>query len=133
MISEPIFGEAMKIRLTDLAVKKLPLSAGEQKTYWDEVTPNFGIRCADRSKSYVVLLGDQRRRKTLGRYPELSLSDARKQAKLLLSQQAFAPEKVVEHDYQTVVQAYLDDCAGRVRENTISRTCRWNYRATASL
>ncbi len=109
----------MKTRLTDLAVKKLPLTPSGQITYWDEHTPNFGIRCSARNKSYVVLVGVKRQRKTLGRYPDLSLADARKKAKLLLSQHALAPETQPEHDYAAVVQAYLEDCEGRVRENTM--------------
>ncbi len=109
----------MKIRLTDLAVKKLPFSSKGQITYWDEVTPNFGIRCSARSKSYVVLLGEKRKRKTLGRYPSLSLADARKRAKFLLSTQALDPHDVAEHDFQTVVRAYLEDCAARVRPSTM--------------
>ena len=78
----------MRTRLTDLAVRKLPLSENGQVTYWDELTPNFGVRCSTRSKSYIVLLGEKRRRKTLGRYPDLSLADARKQAKQLLAANA---------------------------------------------
>ncbi|MEJ6394181.1 site-specific integrase [Gymnodinialimonas sp. 2305UL16-5] len=78
----------MRTRLTDLAVRKLPLSENGQVTYWDELTPNFGVRCSIRSKSYIVLLGEKRRRKTLGRYPDLSLADARKQAKQLLAASA---------------------------------------------
>ena len=109
----------MKLRLTDLAVKKLPLTDGGQTTYWDETTPNFGIRCAARSKSYVVLLGDARQRKTLGRYPDLSLAEARKRAKLLMSQHAFAPKTAPDHAYPLVVAAYLADCEGRVRDNTM--------------
>ena len=109
----------MKIRLTDLAVKKLPLSEAGQVTYWDELTPNFGIRCSARSKSYIVLLGDRRKRKTLGRYPKMSLAEARKQAKVLISQQAMTPDSGEERVYQAVVRAYLDDCEGRVRPNTM--------------
>jgi len=109
----------MKLRLTDLAVKKLPYASERQVTYWDELTPNFGIRCSARSKSYVVLLGEKRKRKTFGRYPELSLADARKQAKLLLSTQALEPQKTPEHESQTVVEAYLADCEGRVRPTTM--------------
>ncbi len=78
----------MRTRLTDLAVRKLPLSEHGQVTYWDELTPNFGVRCSSRSKSYIVLLGKKRRRTTLGRYPDLSLADARKQAKQLLATSA---------------------------------------------
>lgn len=109
----------MKTKLTDLAVKKLPLTPSGQTTYWDEHTPNFGIRCSSRNKSYVVLVGIKRQRKTLGRYPDLSLADARKKAKLLLSQHAIAPETQPKHEHAAVVQAYLEDCEERMRENTM--------------
>jgi integrase len=109
----------MKIHLTDLGVKKLQLTDSGQVTHWDTTTPGFGLRCSAKSKSYVVMFGEKRRLKTLGRYPSLSLVDARKQAKLLLSQQAFMPEATAEHEYQMVVRDYLDDCQGRVRLNTM--------------
>ncbi len=109
----------MKIRLTDLAVRKLPLSSDGQITYWDEITPNFGIRCSTRSKSYVVMLGDKRKRKTLGRYPALSLADARKHAKLLISTHALDPGNTVDHEYSDVVQVYLTECQTRVRPSTL--------------
>lgn len=113
----------MRTRLTDLAVKKLPLSPNGQITYWDELTPNFGIRCSTRSKSYIVLLGEKRRRKTLGRYPDLSLSDARKQAKQLLSNHALEEEGVVAPQAISFAEAkdrFLQDCEGRNKPRTVA-------------
>ncbi|GLQ35994.1 integrase [Amylibacter marinus] len=114
----------MRIRLTDLAVKKLPLSQNGQVTYWDELTPNFGIRCSTRSKSYIVLLGEKRRRKTLGRYPELSLSDARKQAKQLLSANALEEELVVPRgqviSFEDAKSRFLTDCESRNKPRTVA-------------
>ena len=83
----------MKQRLTDLGVKKLSLTERGQLTYWDTATPGFGLRCSSKSKSFVVMYGVRRQLKTLGRFPNLSLSDARKRAKLFLSAQTLEPEK----------------------------------------
>ncbi|MGR3813870.1 MAG: tyrosine-type recombinase/integrase [Cognatishimia activa] len=114
----------MRVRLTDLAVKKLPLSENGQVTYWDELTPNFGIRCSTRSKSYIVLLGEKRRRKTLGRYPDVSLADARKQAKQLLSNNALEEEQVVpagrEVPFDDAKSQFLSDCEGRNKPRTVA-------------
>lgn len=71
----------MKLRLTDMAIRKLALPASGQVTHWDEVTPGFGLRCSTKSKSFVVMYGERRRLKTLGRYPVLSLQEARARAK----------------------------------------------------
>ncbi|WP_298362592.1 site-specific integrase [uncultured Litoreibacter sp.] len=109
----------MKLRLTDLAVKKLPLSKAGQVTYWDESTPNFGIRCSTRSKSFVALVGERRTRKTLGRYPSLSLADARKQAKRFLAMEAPEASTEIDHDYHVLVEEYLRECRSRLRDSTL--------------
>lgn len=109
----------MKLRLTDLGIKKLQPPATGQVTHWDTTTPGFGVRCSSKSKSYVVMYGRKRQLKTLGRYPSLALSEARNRAKAFLAAHALAPAAKPDHDYQTVVQAYLDDCANRVRASTL--------------
>jgi integrase len=109
----------MKLRLTDLSIKKLPHAPRGQATHWDATTPAFGIRCSAKSKSYVVMYGPKRRLKTIGRYPALSLSDARKQAKLFLASQATVTNDAIKHDYQEVLSAYLVDCHARLRPSTL--------------
>ncbi|WP_424970648.1 tyrosine-type recombinase/integrase [Dinoroseobacter sp. S76] len=115
----------MRTRLTDLAVRKLPLSENGQVTYWDELTPNFGVRCSTRSKSYIVLLGEKRRRKTLGRYPDLSLADARKQAKQLLAASALAGDGLLSTQSAPVSFAdakarFLEDSQRRNKPRTFN-------------
>ncbi len=105
--------------MTDLAIKKLPLSKDGQITYWDQLTPNFGIRCSVKSKSFVVLLGEKRKRKTLGRYPALSLAEARKQAKHLLSLEALTPHAIQSQPYSVIRDDFLEDCQHRLRPSTI--------------
>ena len=109
----------MKLRLTDLAVKKLSMPLNGQVTYWDETTPGFGLRCSTRSKSYVVMYGPKRRLKTLGRHPQLPLQEARRQAKLVLASQLQAPTNATEFDYRPVVEEYLRDCRARLRSSTL--------------
>ncbi len=110
----------MKLRLTDLAVKKLASPVSGQTTYWDELTPGFGVRCSTRSKSYVVMYGERRRLKTLGRYPDISLAEARRQAKVFLATEAQQPTPSQTYDYDLVVKKYLRDCASRLRASTLA-------------
>lgn len=109
----------MKLHLTDLAVKKLSPPAEGQVTYWDDATPGFGLRLSARAKSYVVMYGERRQLKTLGRYPELSLSDARKRAKLFLAAHLANPDPEASFDYEAVVSEYLADCRKRLRASTL--------------
>lgn len=97
----------MRIHLTDIAVKKLkPATAA----YWDDSTPGFGVRVGKHTKTWIVVRGRERERTVIGRYPGLSLQDARLEAKklLLLTPQpkekrvavADAREEFVEQNYR---------------------------------
>lgn len=61
----------MQKTLTDLTLRSLP--EGE---YWDTKLPSFGVRIGRRSTTF--LLKKNGRRVKLGRYPSVSLQDARK-------------------------------------------------------
>jgi integrase len=109
----------MRLRLTDIAVRKLALPAQGQKTYWDATTPGFGLRCSARSKSYVVMYGARRQLKTLGRHPDLGLAEARNRAKIQLAQHLSRGDTIGGFDYQTVLSEYLSDCEQRLRPSTM--------------
>ncbi len=115
----------MRLRLTDLAIRKLALPSSGQRTYWDATTPGFGVRCSARSKSYVVMYGSRRRLKTLGRHPDLALSDARKRAKLQLAHHSSRSDEIGSFDYQSVLAEYLEDCKLRLRQTTTDGYARY--------
>jgi integrase len=73
-----------KARLTDIAVRALKPTETHVTT-WDTVTPGFGIRTGLRSKTWTVMRGHTRERITIGRYPDMSLAEARTEAKKILS------------------------------------------------
>jgi integrase len=67
------------LRLTDLTIKSLKPPSRGQLTYWDR---SLGLRISQGgSKTFVVLAGSGRRR-ALGRYPDVSLAEAKHKAKL---------------------------------------------------
>ena len=79
------------VHLTDLSVKALKASE-KYVTYWSDTTPGFGIRVGKRSRTWTVMRGRLRERVSIGRYPDISLSDARKEALRLLSEESGAPK-----------------------------------------
>jgi hypothetical protein len=69
-------------KLTDVTIKSLRPPESGQKTYWDDAVPGFGVRVSQGgSKAFVLVHGVNRERVTIGRYPIISLSDARGKAK----------------------------------------------------
>jgi len=69
------------MRLTDIQIKNLRAPVSGQKTYFDASLPGFGVRVSQGgTRSFVVMYGEKRQLKTLGRYPAMSLAEARKAA-----------------------------------------------------
>jgi integrase len=81
-----------KTHLTDLVVRKLKAPHEGQITYWD-TTPGavgFGVRVSQGGrKSFVLMRGRQRRRHTIGSYPEWKLAAARREAERLAGELRF--------------------------------------------
>lgn len=98
-----------RIVLTDLAIRALK-PTGRQQTYWCSQTRNFGMRVSQRgSKSFVVMLGRERRRKYLGSYPTTSVQDARREARKLLVEleNRLEPQRI-SLTFQEAVSLYLE-------------------------
>jgi len=111
----------MKMRLTDIAIKKLSSHPAGQKTYWDDTTPGFGLRCSTKSKSFVAMYGSKRHLKTLGRYPALGLAEARKEARKFLADydNLAAEVKLQSVSFTHAKEQFLASCVGRNKERTI--------------
>ena len=75
----------MRARLTDKLIQNLkgeryvPHRAGIRSCPRRSVS-----RCGKRRKTFVVMTGKQRKRSTIGHYPQMSLQDARRRARHLL-------------------------------------------------
>lgn len=67
------------LHLTDLVVRSLKPPASGQIDYWDVTMRGFGVRVSQAgSKTFVAKVHNQR--VTIGRYPDMSLAEARKNA-----------------------------------------------------
>ncbi|MGI8569995.1 MAG: tyrosine-type recombinase/integrase [Methylocella sp.] len=70
--------------LTDIAVRALK-PAEKQVTYWDVNLPAFGVRVGKNHKTFVVMVGRERKLVSLSHYPSTPLALARAAAKKLLA------------------------------------------------
>lgn len=78
----------MRANFTDLFIRTAKAPEKGQADYWDAKFPGFGLRVSQGGrKTWVAMYRyeGRLRRLTLGRYPVLSLADARAQAKLKLA------------------------------------------------
>ena len=87
-------------------------------THWDDTLKGFGIRVGKQAKTFVVLVGSGRRHK-LGRYPHLSLSDARKEARRILAEKELGVVRPTHVAYDDAKREFLADCAKKNRPRTV--------------
>lgn len=98
--------------LTELAIKAA--SAG---TLWDSSLKGFGLRVGKHSKTFIVLV-ESGRRKKLGRYPLLTLAQAREQAKRILAEKQLGKVRPTFTPFAEARDAYLADCT-HLRPSTL--------------
>ncbi len=92
-----------KLNLTDLAIQRLkPEEKGTR--YFDDQLPGFGILVGAKAKTFIVMHGRERKVTTIGRYPDMSLKDARQEARRILADPT-APK--ARKTYAEAVEAYL--------------------------
>jgi integrase len=119
-----VFGIAIvRTHLTDIAVRALK-PGDKQYKVWDASFPGFGVRVNGKSKSWVVMHGADRRLKVLGRYPDVSLKDARVSAsRHLLRDPESAEEKPpsLQEAYDTYASAH---CDANLKPSTAKETKR---------
>lgn len=106
------------MKITKSAVDKLPLPVSTtlgrtaQKRYYDDAMKGFGIRVTSGgTKAFFVekLIKNKQSRITLGRYPELTVEMARKEAQKLLGQIATGMDPVAEKRAEKMRQITLND------------------------
>ncbi len=119
--------------LTDLQIKRLQAPDRGQKTYFDPGLPGFGVRVSQGgTKTFVVVCGKDRRRLSLGRYPDLSLSEARnlaKRAQADIALDELTPAQTLPVvSFETAREKFLADTEARTKTRTIDEYRRLLYR-----
>ncbi len=106
--------------LTDLLIKKLKPPEVGQKTYFDGRQRGFGVRVSmGGAKTFVLVEGKGRKIHSLGRYPELTLLDARKKAKEVLGQAvAGKAEPSATLSFSEIRELFFEDSRMRTKPST---------------
>jgi excisionase family DNA binding protein len=124
-----------KLHMADVVVARLKLNG----TYYDEMTPAFGLRVGKNRKTWFVVRGRERLRTNIGHYPVISLADARKEARKLLTEEPTKADRITfnaaydiykealkskkertQYDYTRVLDKYLQPKFGTKRLADIS-------------
>lgn len=121
--------------LTELTLRQSTARDGRRMEIWDERVPGFGVRISPSgTKTFVLMyyVAGKKRRMTLGRYPILSLVDARRKALAALNQVAHGSdpqgERRADHSpyqFAAVVEDFVRaHCARHNRESHARETER---------
>src|ERR1700716_2958386 len=95
-----------------------------QTMLWDGVLRNFGVRInKGGAKSFIVLLGSGRRR-CVGRYPMISLAQARMLAKQLLAEHTLGKDQPQSITYDQAVERFLAQSEMKNRTRTVKDYAR---------
>ena len=109
-----------KANLTELSVRALKAPRNGQVTYWDKSIPGFGIRVSQGgTKTFTLVHGYRRERVSIGRYPVLSLAEARAEARRMLAEQTLGHFRPRSITWEEAVTAFLSSCEQRNRPRTI--------------
>jgi integrase len=96
------------MRLTDISIRNLPCPLKGQKTYTDATVPGFGCRVSQGgTRSFVVQYGVNRQLVTIGRYPIISLADARTEAKRILAEKVLGKHRPEAIRYDAALKLFL--------------------------
>jgi integrase len=101
--------------ITDVAIR----AAKPGTTLWDSSLKGFGVRCLESgTKTFIVLIASGRRQ-SIGRYPIISLADARTEAKRILAEKALGKVRPTHTAFEDARDAFLKECESRLRPITV--------------
>jgi integrase len=98
------------MKLTDLSIKGLKAPPTGQRTYPDDSLAGFGVRVSQGgTRSFVLVHGKSRERTTIGRYPIISLADARTAAKRILAERTLGHSRAASTRYEEALGLYISN------------------------
>jgi integrase len=112
------------VKLTDISVRNLAVPVSGQKLYYDSALPAFGCRVSQGgTRSFFLQLGADRQFVTIGRYPIISLSQARTEAKRLLAERTLGKTRPRSISWDEAQALFLAECDQRLKAHDLkSRT-----------
>jgi integrase len=108
------------VRLTDLSLKSLRPPQEGQRTYTDDALPGFGVRISQGgSRTFVLVHGPTRRRETIGRFPPLTLQEARAEARRRLAQYTLGKLALIPITVEDAVAQFIAAAEKRNKPRTV--------------
>lgn len=107
------------VNLTDLTIRKLKQPERGDVTYFDKALRGFGIRCSKGSKTFFLLKGEKRVRLTLGRYPIISLAQAREKATELLAERTLGTIRPPSITFEKAKERFLEAAEAKNKPRTV--------------
>jgi integrase len=108
------------MRLTDISVRALSVPAKGQKTYFDDALPAFGCRVSQGgTRAFVLQHGADRQLITLGRYPVVSLADARAEAKRILAERMLGRYRPQAIAWDDALALFITACEQKNKPRTV--------------
>jgi integrase len=119
--------------LTEIALKAARPPASGTTTLWDASLPRFGCRVSPKgTKSFIVLVASGIRR-TIGRYPVISLAEARQEAKRILAEKTLGKVALPSISVANALAGFLDESQKRLKSRTAHDYRRLLLRHLATL
>ncbi len=121
--------------LTDLTLKTLGAPEHGQITYWDDTLSGFGLRVSQGgARTFVLIHGRRRQRTTIGRYPIITLSQARTKAKELLAERTLRKHTLPAITFGEAIDLFLSThCEQKNKASTARETKRLLQKHFSSL
>lgn len=108
------------MHFTNQSIRNFAAPPNGTQTYWDSTTRGFGLRVsAQGTKTFMVLIGSGRRQ-SLGRYPQVKLTDARTAAKQILAEKQLGKIKPTHTAFADAVTDYLAEAETKNKPRTVS-------------
>jgi len=106
--------------LTEVALRAAQAPEIGRLTLWDGVVKHFGVRITPAGvMTFIVLLGSGRRQ-AIGRYPVLSLAQAREKAKRILAERTLGRHQSSSISWQVIVEKFIEARSARTRPGTVA-------------
>jgi integrase len=106
--------------LTEIALRAAQPPEAGRLTMWDSVLKHFGVRITPAGvKTFIVLLGSGRRQ-AIGRYPVLSLAQARDKAKRILAERTLGRHQTASISWQAGTEKFIEARRSGTRPATVA-------------
>jgi integrase len=108
-----------KMSFSDVGLRSLSPPPKGQISYWDEKLPSFGFRVSQGGTKTFVL-NRKNSLITIGRFPTITLSQARTEAKRLLAEFTLGKVRPQSITYAQAVTLFLEEKTKARRDSTVS-------------